>query len=67
MRAGRAYEYEPAASRAELTAELMHEALAGAETGDDRTAALVRFVGEVSDDEADALRDALAALERRGP
>lgn len=64
VRVGRAYEYEPVASRAQLTAELMHEAL---DVADDRAAALVRFVGEASAEEAAALRAALAELETAGP
>ncbi|WP_152365282.1 BlaI/MecI/CopY family transcriptional regulator [Microlunatus speluncae] len=59
-RDGRAYRYAPVQSREELVAELMHTAL---ETGADRTAALVAFVGRVSDNEAAAMRAALDRLE----
>lgn len=60
--AGRAYLYSPAQRREELVAEVMHTALEG--DTEDRTAALVEFVGRVSADEAATLRAALAALER---
>ncbi len=62
IRDGRAYRYRPAMTRDELTAELMHEALDTVD-GSDRTAALLRFVGSVSVDDAEALRAALAAVE----
>jgi predicted transcriptional regulator len=61
-RNGRAYSYQPAVTRDELTAELMHEAL-GTVDGDDRASALVRFVGTVSPADAAALRAALAEVE----
>lgn len=64
IRDGRAYRYRPAVSRDELTAELMHQALDTVD-GTDRTAALLRFVGSVSSGDADALRTALAEVERR--
>ncbi len=60
-RDGRAYRYTPAQSRDELVAGAMHTALEG--DAADRNAALVAFVGRVSADEAEALRDALARLE----
>ncbi|TDD66188.1 BlaI/MecI/CopY family transcriptional regulator [Jiangella aurantiaca] len=63
LRDGRAFRYRPAMSREELTAELMHEALDTVD-GSDRTAALLRFVGSVSEDDARALREALEAVER---
>ncbi len=59
-RDGRAYRYAPVQSREEMVAELMHTAL---ETGADRTAALVAFIGRVSDNEAAAMRAALDQLE----
>ena len=64
IRDGRAYRYRPAVTRDELTAELMHEAL---DTVDrtERAAALVRFVDTVTPADADALRAALAEIERR--
>ncbi len=61
-RAGRAFLYRARATRAELTAELMHEALDDFTT-DDRGQALVAFVGEASQADLDALRRALAELE----
>lgn len=64
VRDGKAYLYEPVGTREQLVADVMHDALSGA---DDRSAALVRFVGGVSADEAAALRAALADLERRQP
>lgn len=63
IRDGRAYRYRPAVTSDELTAELMHEAL-DAVDGADRAAALLRFVGSVSPDDAEALRAALAQLEQ---
>ncbi len=51
-----AHTYRPTASRAEYVAQLMHEALGST---DDRTAALARFAGQVSADEARALQAAL--------
>jgi predicted transcriptional regulator len=58
---GRAYRYDAAQTREELVAEVMHTALEG--SGAERSAALVAFVDRVSDDEAAALRAALARLE----
>jgi len=63
-RAGRAWRYRPAESREAYVAELMLTALG--ETGD-RQAALTRFARSVSGPEADALREALAALTREAP
>ena len=63
-RDGRAYSYRPRVSRAELTAELMHDALSDF-TGRDRGQALVAFVGEASNDDVAALRIALARLEEQ--
>ena len=59
-RAGRAYRYRARASRAAMTAELMREALG--EFSDDPESALVAFVGEASDAERVALREALSRL-----
>lgn len=61
-RNGRAFSYRPRVSRAELTAELMHDTLSDF-TGRDRGQALVAFVGEASTDDLTALRVALARLE----
>jgi predicted transcriptional regulator len=59
-RDGKAWRYKAASPREELAADLMRDALDGA---GDRREALVRFVGQVSDEEAALLRDALARLE----
>jgi predicted transcriptional regulator len=66
-REGRAWRYRPAQSRGAMTAEVMRQALGEfAETNKrDREAALVAFVGEASAADRQALREALAALERR--
>ena len=58
---GKAYLYRAAASQADFTARVMADAL-----GDtaDRTAALVNFAGQLSEDERQALREALVG-ERR--
>lgn len=59
---GRAYLYRPVASRGEMTADLMREALDEFAL-DDRRTALMAFVGESSAEERAALREALARLE----
>ena len=59
-RDGRAWRYRPAATREAYVAELMLTALD--QTGD-RVAALARFAQSVSGDEAEVLREALAATE----
>ncbi|MBA8793385.1 putative transcriptional regulator [Friedmanniella endophytica] len=66
-RDGRAYRYQAGQTRDELVAELMHSTLADelSDREDDRTAALVAFVGRVSPDEAAAMRAALDRLEGR--
>ncbi|MDN5759629.1 MAG: BlaI/MecI/CopY family transcriptional regulator [Tomitella sp.] len=62
-RSDRAHRYTPVHSRDELVAGLMVDALAnGTETGE-RVGALVRFVEQVTPDEAIALRRALDTLE----
>lgn len=61
-REGRAYLYRPSASRPAMTADLMREAL-DEFAEDDRQRALMAFVGEASDEERAALREALARLE----
>ncbi|GAA1581141.1 BlaI/MecI/CopY family transcriptional regulator [Actinomadura kijaniata] len=53
---GRAFEYEPVASREGYTAKLMREALA---TSENQAAALVHFLSDLSPSEARALRAAL--------
>lgn len=55
-RDGRAYRYQPAATREEHTAQLMEAALAGA---GDRTATLLRLVDRMDPAEVVALRQAL--------
>jgi predicted transcriptional regulator len=68
VRDGRAWTYRPAQSRGAMTAEVMRQALgefAQEANPADRTAALVAFVGEASDADRQALRAALAELERR--
>jgi len=67
-RDGRAWRYRPTQSRGAMTAEVMRQALGEfAEEANqrDRAAALVAFVGEASASDRRALREALAALERR--
>lgn len=64
-RAGRAYTYRARSSRAEMTAELMRGTLDEI-AADDRSNALVAFVGEATSDEVATLREALAALEAEG-
>jgi len=59
-RDGRAFRYAARRTRAEMTAELMREALDV--TGADRDQALVSFVGEASAEDVAALRRALAEL-----
>ena len=62
VRDGKAYLYEPTASREQLVADVMHEALSDAA---DRSDALVRFLDGVTPDEAAAMSAALAKLRRR--
>ena len=64
-REGRAFRYTPVASREQMVADLMLDALGGVEAVDTRQAALVHFVGGVSAAEAAALREALDALSPR--
>ena len=67
-REGRAWRYQPTQTRGAMTAEVMRQALGefAEETNKhDRQAALVAFVGEASAADRRALREALAALERR--
>jgi predicted transcriptional regulator len=61
---GRAYAYQAAGTRSAMTADLMREALTEFAQEDRRTA-LVAFVGESSEEERAALREALAELEGR--
>jgi predicted transcriptional regulator len=59
---GRAYRYAPVTSRERYVADLMRQAL---DDSDDRAEVLVQFVGRITNDEADALREALSSYERR--
>ena len=56
-RDGKAYRYAAAASREQMAAEVMIDALG--DVGEDRTAALVAFVDRVGPADAEALRRAL--------
>jgi predicted transcriptional regulator len=56
---GRAYRYEPLVSGEEYSAGLMRQALAAS---DDRAAVLMRFIGELSAEEAGALEEAYRRL-----
>ena len=58
---GKAYLYSAAASQADYTARVMADALGSAA---DRTAALVNFAGQLTDDERQALRKALVHKRR---
>jgi predicted transcriptional regulator len=58
-RGSRPHVYRAVTSRAEHTAELMHEVLG---TSGDREAALARFIGNVSPDEAETLRQLLGSV-----
>ena len=55
----RPHRYRAVTTRAEHTAELMHEALGSAS---DREAVLARFIGSVSESEAQTLRRLLGAV-----
>lgn len=59
---GRAHVYAPVTSREEYVARLMREALT--DSGD-RAQALLHFVGQMTLDEAAALRSALTSYERK--
>jgi len=61
-RDGKAWRYRAAGPREELVADLMRDAL---DRAGDRRAALVRFVDQVSDEDALLLLDALRRLEVR--
>lgn len=60
VRDGRAYHYVPVRTREQTTADLMLDALGGADPAT-RVAALQHFVGRVSPREAEAIRAALPA------
>ena len=61
---GRAYRYAPLISAEEYSAGLMRQALAASS---DRPAVLMRFIGELSADEADALEEAYRRLAGKDP
>ena len=61
---GRAYRYAPLVSGEEYSAGIMREALAASS---DRPAVLMRFIGELSADEADALEEAYRRLSEKDP
>ena len=61
---GRAYRYAPLVSAEEYGAGLMRQALAASS---DRPAVLMRFIGELSADEAGALEEAYRRLAGKDP
>jgi predicted transcriptional regulator len=64
QRDARAHAYSAVGTRADHVAEVMHDAL---DDSGDRDAALSRFVGGMSEDEAEILRRALRSHRRSGP
>jgi predicted transcriptional regulator len=60
---GRAYRYRPVSSRQEYSAELMREVL---NHSGDNASTLLRFVDEMTAEEADAVRKALRRRRSRG-
>lgn len=62
--AGRAYRYTATVTREGYSAQLMRDAL---DDAGDPADALVRFLGQMTRDEAAALRNALDAYEREAP
>jgi predicted transcriptional regulator len=58
---GRAFRYRPAVTAEEYVSGLLSEAL---DDASDRSAVLVRFAGTLTDEEIEALRDALGAESR---
>lgn len=61
-RSDRAHRYTPTHTRDEMVADLMVDALSNGTESGERVGALVRFVQQVTPDEAQALRTALDAL-----
>jgi predicted transcriptional regulator len=61
---GRAYRYAPLVSAEEYSAALMRQALAASS---DRPAVLMRFIGELSADEAAAVEEAYRRLAGKDP
>ena len=62
VRRGRAFLYEASLSADDYSAELMRQVL---NTAESRSATLLRFAGQLSDQEAASLRAALAGFEGR--
>lgn len=63
-RDGRAWRYTAAATREQLTARMLRDRL-GELGGNERREVLMHFLDDASDQDRDALRAALDALERR--
>lgn len=63
-RDGRAWQYRPASTSEEITADLLRDSLDHLETTD-RRAAMMHFLDGASSDEIDDLKAALAELEKR--
>ncbi|ADG98242.1 transcriptional repressor, CopY family [Segniliparus rotundus DSM 44985] len=66
-REDRAHRYSPAQPREDLVAALLVDALGQAPDSSVRTAALVRFIGQVSPVEARAMREALRLEQEPDP
>ncbi|GAB2828419.1 BlaI/MecI/CopY family transcriptional regulator [Streptomyces daliensis] len=60
---GRAYRYEAVSTRPAYSAALMNEAWS---SSDNLAAALVEFIGRMTPEQADALRDALRVVQLNG-
>ncbi len=63
-RDGKAYRYQPVASREGYTAQLMRDALAGS---GDREAVFTHFIGQMSEDESRSLAAVVRRLSRKRP
>ncbi|HEV8276281.1 MAG TPA: BlaI/MecI/CopY family transcriptional regulator [Streptosporangiaceae bacterium] len=61
---GRAYRYQPLVSAEEYSASMMRQALAAS---NDRAAALMHFIGDLSAEEAQALQEAYRQLTEASP
>jgi predicted transcriptional regulator len=61
-RDGKAWRYEPTATRAEFSARLMREAL---DSDQDQAAVFTHFLAQMSDEESQTLRTALRRMPRR--
>lgn len=64
QRDGRAYRYRPLATREELTASALRNALGGLDRGD-RQAAMMHFMADATPDELEDLRAALDRVRHR--